>query len=280
MNNKRLLALAGSLALGLATAHAATPEHGPWNLSAGFDYSSGKYGLDTTTDVWSVPLTLGYTGDRWAFRLSVPYIDVSGSSDVIPGIGRVDNRNPVSRGRSAGRGNPGATIVNGTVVTTGSASGLGDVTASARYEFVQSADRSFGMGLTGLAKFGTADADKGLGTGKNDYSVALDIRKAYDSWTTYGSVGWTEYGNSSYIQLKNGFDATLGVGYHASADDTVGAYYLYHEKIAVGGSAQSELTAYWSRQLTDAARLQLYLLGGFADGSPDYGAGASIRYFF
>jgi len=280
MNNKRLLALTSSLLFGLAAAHAAPSDQGPWSLSAGFDYSSGKYGLNTTTDIWSVPLTLGYSGDRWRFRLTVPYIDVSGSSDVIPGIGRVDNGNPLSRGRSNGRGGANAVIVNGTVVTTGSASGLGDVTASAGYEFLQSADRSFGMGLTGLVKFGTADADKGLGTGKNDYGVALDIHKSYDSWTTYGSVGWTDYGNSSYIQLKNGFDATIGAGYHVSSGDTVGASYLYHEKIAVGGGPQSELTAYWNHRLTETARLQLYVLGGFANGSPDYGAGASVRYLF
>lgn len=286
MNKKLFCAVAGALLLTGTAIQAAEPDQGQWSLSAGFDYSSGKYGLDTSTDIWSVPLIVGYTADRWTFKVIVPYINVSGSSNVIPGIGRVYNRNPISRGRARGRGlGAGAgtgTLVTGTgtIVTTGSASGIGDVIASAGYEIVQSADHSFGMDLSGQIKFGTADADKGLGTGKNDYGVSLDVHKSYENWTTFGGAGWTKYSSSPYIQLKNGFNATVGAGYKVGEQDNIGAYYYYRQKIAVGGGPMSELTAYWNHKLGNAMRLQFYVLGGFADGSPDYGGGASLKYMF
>ncbi|MES2312599.1 MAG: transporter, partial [Pseudomonadota bacterium] len=65
-----------------------------------------------------------------------------------------------------------------------------------------------------------------------------------------------------------------------STNDSIGAYYYYRERIAEGGAPQSELTGYWNHKLSDNLRVQAYALGGFANGSPDYGAGASLKYTF
>ena len=143
-----------------------------------------------------------------------------------------------------------------------------------------SADYSAGLDLTGKVKFGTADADKGLGTGKNDYGLSLDAYKAYGEWTVFGGVGWMKYGSSDYIRLQNGFNANLGAGFKVSQTDDVGAYYYYREKIAEGGAAQSELTAYWNHKIGADWRLQSYVMGGLADGSPDWGVGATAKYLF
>ena len=157
---------------------------------------------------------------------------------------------------------------------------MGDIIASAGYAIVQSTDRSFGIDLTGRVKFGTADADKGLGTGKNDYGLTVDTHKSFDNWTVFGGIGWTKYGSSPYIQLKNGVNANVGASYKIDRQNSIGAYYYYHQKLVEGGASQSEVAAFWNHRISSALRLQVYALGGFADGSPDYGAGASIRYMF
>ena len=105
----------------------------------------------------------------------MPYINISGAGDVIPGVGKVNNRNP--KGRGHGKGSGGGTTPPPGTTTTSSASGLGDVTASAGYALFASADHTFGLDLTGKVKFATADENKGLGTGKNDYGLALDTYK-------------------------------------------------------------------------------------------------------
>jgi len=266
----------GLLLIGAPVAHAATTDSGRFSLSAGADYSSGKYGTDTTTDIWSVPVAAAYQTDRWTFKLTVPYINISGAGNVIPGVGKVNNGNPKGRGRGNGGG---TTPVPGTAAS-GSASGLGDITASAGYELFGSADRTFGLDLTGKVKFGTADENKGLGTGKNDYGLSLDTYKVSGDWTAFGGVGWMKYGSSQYIQLKNGFNANIGADYKLGASDNIGAYYYYRERIADTGAAQSEIAAYWNHKFNDSLRVQAYALAGFADGSPDYGAGASLKYSY
>lgn len=278
MLKKPFWMITAGLLLGTTAAHAAGTGDDQFSLAAGVDYSSGKYGTDTTTHIWSVPVTATYNMDRWTFKLVLPYVDISGAGNVIPGVGRVNNANPHSRGH--GRGNAGGTTTTTTAGGSGSASGIGDIVASAGYEVFQSSDHTFGVDVTGKVKFGTADADKGLGTGKNDYGASVDTYKVYGNWTAFGGVGWMKYGSSQYIQLKNGFNANIGLGYKLSHDDDVGVYYDYRQKIAANGGPQSEVTAYWNHKLNQNLRLQAYVLGGFANGSPDYGVGASVKYLF
>jgi hypothetical protein len=275
-NPQHWMIVGGLLLIGAPVAHAATTDSGRFSLSAGADYSSGKYGTDTTTDIWSVPVAAAYQTDRWTFKLTVPYINISGAGNVIPGVGKVNNGNPKGRGRGNGGG---TTPVPGTAAS-GSASGLGDITASAGYQLFASTDRTFGLDLTGKVKFGTADENKGLGTGKNDYGLSLDTYKVSGDWTAFGGVGWMKYGSSQYIQLKNGFNANIGADYKLGASDNIGAYYYYRERIADTGAAQSEIAAYWNHKFNDSLRVQAYALAGFADGSPDYGVGASLKYTF
>jgi len=286
-NQHYWMAVGALLVAGLPAAHAATTDSDQFSVSAGANYSSGKYGTDTTTDIWSVPFTAEYQTSNWTFKLVVPYINVSGPGNVIPGVGRVKNNNPLCRG--LGRAVGGAlhacgsgTSTGGTATTTssGSASGLGDIVASAGYQLFTSDDQTFGVDLTGKVKFGTADADKGLGTGQNDYGLSLDTYKVVGNWTAFGGVGWMKYGSSQYIRLKNGFNANVGAQYKLGGSDSIGAYYYYHERIAVGGAPQSELTGFWNHQLGKSWRLQAYVLGGFANGSPDYGAGGTLKYTF
>jgi hypothetical protein len=269
----------GLLLVGAPAAHAATTESGRFSLAAGADYSSGKYGTDTTTDIWSVPVTAAYQSDRWTFKLTVPYIRISGAGNVIPGVGKVNNGNPLGRGLGNALGGTGGSG-GSTATSSGSASGLGDITASAGYQLFASADRTAGLDLAGKVKFGTADENKGLGTGKNDYGLSLDTYKVSGNWTAFGGVGWMKYTSSPYIKLKSGFNANIGTDYKLSPSNNIGAYYYYRERITDDGAAQSEVAAYVNHKFNDNLRLQAYALAGFADGSPDYGVGASLKYSF
>jgi len=73
----------GSLA---ALAASATASADGSSVGVGFDYSSGKYGATTTTDIWSVPFSFGYDSGPWSLKLTVPYINVSGSGNVIRAV--------------------------------------------------------------------------------------------------------------------------------------------------------------------------------------------------
>lgn len=258
----RSLAAAGLLALALPAVA------GDWTVSAGADYTSGKYGTSTTTDITSIPFALAYENGPWQVKVTVPWIRISGEGTVVPGLGQVGNGN--------GRGT--ASAGGGTTTTRTSASGLGDIIAKASYEVLYDRASRFGLDVSGKVKFGTADETRGLGTGKNDYTLGVDAYKGIGDWTVFGGVGYTLYGSSTRIPLSNGAEGNVGAGYRLSASDNIGAYYYYRERIYTGGYERSELTGYWNHHFSNALELQAYALTGLSNGSPDWGAGAVLKY--
>ena len=275
MNLKNTSTLCALGVLGLM-AQAAHADDSTIKVGAGIDYTTGKYGTSTTTDITQVPVTFGYDIDRWSFKLAVPYIHVSGADDVIPGVGPVKNTNPKGRGHGKGNSQGGTPSTE----TAGSASGLGDVTAAASYEAYTNSAAQFGIDLTGKIKFGTADENKGLGTGKNDYSVGVDTYKGFGAWTVFGGVSYTWLGSSQYIRLNDVFGANVGASYKLDSHSSFGAYYDYREKASDTSFARNELTGYYAYKFAGGWKAQAYVTKGFTDGSPDWGVGATVIYSF
>ncbi|MFC4529116.1 transporter [Dyella halodurans] len=277
MNIKNTSTLCALSVLGLLAQTAHADDSSTIKVGAGIDYTSGKYGTSTTTDITEVPVTLGYDVGDWSFKLAVPYIHVSGADNVIPGVGPVVNTNP--KGRGKGKKN-GQTTPTPTPTSTGSASGLGDITAAATYEAYSNKAANFGIDLTGKVKFGTADADQGLGTGKNDYTIAVDSYKGFGAWTVFGGVSYTWLGSSQYIRLNDVFGANVGASYKLDSHSSFGAYFDYREKASNTSFARNELTGYYSYKFASAWKAQGYVTKGFTDGSPDWGVGATLSYSF
>jgi hypothetical protein len=241
------------------------------NLGVGVDYSSGDYGTDTTTTILSVPVTAKYATGAWTFKASVPWMRVEGDPNVVPGLGSVTNLNPVGRGR--GRGTTGGD----TATVDGTASGIGDVRLAASYAF--DTGSALGLDLTANAKLATADEDKGLGTGANDYGIALDLYGNAAGATLFGGVGYTVLGDSTYIDVDSVLNANAGASWKVGTG-SVGAFYDWREAASVAADDRSELTGFYSVPAGDRAKLQLYAVKGLSDGSPDWGAGLSLSADF
>jgi hypothetical protein len=269
------IVLGGALLIGMPTAHAGNG----FSVGAGTRYSTGAYGTDTTTDIWSTPFAASYQAKRWTFAVTVPYLRVTGSGNVIPGTGPVGNRDLLGRGLGGLLGD-GSAANAGASRTRTSAAGLGDVVASAGYGLLANDDHSAWLALTGKVKFATANTRKGLGTGRNDYGLSLDGYKTWGRWTPFGGVGWTRYGSSRAIRLRSGVSADAGLDYRIESGDNVGVSYTFRQRIAAGGAAQSEITTYWNHNFSDRFRLQGEALGGMTRGSPDWGIGTSVDYTF
>ena len=257
---------------------ASAADQGAPYLGLGADYSGGKYGLDTTTTIWEVPLSVGYKSNAWSVSVTLPYLHVSGPGDVIPGIGVVRNTNP--RGRGYG-GNGGPIVVTPATYASGTASGMGDAVVQATFHAIENKDAGFALDLSGRIKFGTADANKGLGTGENDYGAAVDLYKTLGaSWMAFGGVAYTQLGSSTYIQLNDVWSANAGLSYSFDKGDSAGLYLFYQERPAATSYQRREATIFFRHRINDAWSLRGYVLGGFSDGSPDYGAGLSAQVSF
>lgn len=226
----------GLLVLGLASLP--TVAVAQLSVSAGAEFTSGKYGDTEKTDSWTVPIGLKYETGPWAFRLSVPWVKVRGTANretgetitslvnaatpsqfirgdgtnecLVSGSGKPEDNPP------AGCPTAGTTATTTTNTTTTSIvsrtaqrqSGLGDVTASATLTVLDPARSPFGLDLAGKIKLATADRDNCLiTTGENDYSAQADMYQTFGRFSPYLTAGWTKKGDP---ELRDGECRKLG----------------------------------------------------------------------
>jgi hypothetical protein len=259
------------MTLPAAAAHAADG----WTFGAGGDYSTGDYGSDTTTTIWSVPFSARYTSGAWTFKATLPWLRVDGDVNVLPGLGNVGNSNPNGRGK--GRGNGGAPQPTPEPTDAGSASGLGDLRVAATYAF--DTGTPLGIDLTANVKIATADEDKGLGTGANDYGLLLDLYRDLDGTTVFGGVGYQILGDTDYVETKDVFGANVGAQ-HAWGPGTFGVVYDWRGAASHTADPRSELTGFYSVRSSDATKWQFYATKGLSDGSPEWGGGIFVTHAF
>ena len=232
-----------------------------FSLSLGTEYSTGDYGGDKSVDEIYVPVTGTLDVDRVSFRLTVPFLSVRAPEGTVI------------------EGPDGQPVVGEGPKTT--ESGIGDVLASVTVFDVLTADSGdVALDLTGKVKFGTADADKGLGTGEQDYSVQADLFRFFDRFTVLGSVGYAFRGDPDVVDLEDTFFASVGGTYSVTSQTRCGVFYDFREASLPGSDSLQELTGLVSTRLSGDWRLHGYLIAGFGDNSPDWGAGLSIATTF
>jgi hypothetical protein len=230
-----------------------------FSLGTGFDYSSGKYGNATSTDILYIPVIGKFELDKLTFKLTVPYISISGPGGIVRSVGRMRR-------------------VTTTTATTSSNSGLGDIIASAGYNFYD--EQALVLDLVGNLKFGTADANKGLGTGQNDYSVQVDGYYDLGKNTLFATAGYKSYGAPSGLTLNNTPYGSLGVSQKLSNKTSAGAMLDMALSPSTNSADQLEAIIFVSQKVSPSLKMQANLLKGLSNGSPDYGGGFMVTGMF
>ncbi len=236
---------------------------GKLNLSVGSEYTSGKYGATTSTNVWFFPVTASYQLDHASFSLTVPYVIITGSSVGIATIGNQIQMNGGLSGSSS--------------TSRRMTAGLGDVVLATTQNIYTNTERDWALDLAGNIKFGTANSTKGLGTGKNDYSVQAEFSKYFERTDLFGTVGWRKMGNPDGIVFNNPWFTSVGAGYSLTPTTRIGLAYDFRQSLIDGTANFSELLAFVNYSVSDQSRVQMYLLKGYTDNSPDFGMGATLN---
>lgn len=227
-------------------------------LSAGYEYSSGKYGTTSTTDIVTVPLGALYKTGPWSLKLAVPYLQVTGEGDVIAG------------GMHRGRRAPSSTLTQ----TRTTQSGLGDIAVMASYNLYAADAPGSGIDLAARIKFGTAS--KALGTGENDYAAQLHAYRGSGDLFAGAVFGYEVLGSSAEFPLNNVYYGSVAGDYRFGEQTRVGLEYKYAQKASATGAEKRELALYANHQISVDTYLRVYLMKGYSAGSPDNGYGLSI----
>lgn len=230
---------------------------GTMSLSTGFDFTSGNYGQDTTTNIWYIPVTAKYQADNYFLKLTVPYIRITSVGGVVRGMGKIKLTSTQTRVTEAG---------------------LGDVIASAGHTIYE--NNKLMLQLVGKIKFGTANPDKYLGTGENDYSAQLDGFYDFNNATLFATVGYTVLGAPEGVTLNNIAYGTLG--FSKDINKTVSAGIMLDTAQASSdiNPATRELSVFVANRLSDTWKVQGHLMKGFSDSSPDFGFGLALTGSF
>lgn len=235
---------------------------GKFSLTSGVDYSTGQYGQTQSTDIIYVPFTAKYETDNTTFKLTVPWLQITGPGDVVGGDARV------VLGKSS---RPSVTQ-----------SGLGDLVLSATHTFARiGTAKPLILDVTGKIKFATASAGKGLGTGENDYAILLDAYKPIiKNLTVFGGVGYKLMGDPTGLDLHNVWSGSAGFSYKFSPATSAGIMADLRQATLDTTQPLRELTAFSIHKFNDHYKLQSYLTHGFSTSSTDWGGGMMLAYIF
>jgi len=263
-------------------------------LSAGADYASGDFGGTTKTTVLLAPIAAKLTMGNWSFRVSAPYVSISGSSNVsiviednggrgsISGSGSTDSSGASgSSGSSDGSGSGSGSGSGGTstvtsVVRDRTVRGIGDTSLSATYSFNSIAGSHVYTDVITRLRLPTGDAVKGTGTGATDYGVQGEIGIDADAGGVYASGGRRFLGKVAGVQRVDGWQAGAGAWLNLGDSAVLGAYYDWRQPSMQGTDDPAEAGAYLTLKLSRAWKVEFDAGKALNRSGADYHAGMTL----
>ena len=233
--------------------------NGKFSIETGVEYYSGKYGGTQSTDILYVPVTGKLQVKDWTFKMTVPYLQITGPGNVVNGIGQ--------------------TVV-ATTRTRPARSGMGDIVIAATRNVYNGGPAGLIVSLTGKVKLGTADSAQGLGTGMNDYSIESTLSQTFEDVTAFGTVGYRMYGSPATYTLNNVFYGSLGGSYKVDQETNAGVMFIASQKLMAIRSNRAEALVFVSHKLERNWKIQGHFLKGFTNSVPDWGGGILVDYLF
>lgn len=222
-------------------------------------YAQGGFGLKETTEIYYLPVVLGYQQDAAKLKLTIPYLAVRGPVTLISGDGGIV---------------PGSALS-----AVGSRSGLGDIWLEGSYRFR-------GSGLLpdqvpyAKIKFGTASHDKGLGTGETDYELGVSYEWAAKNLFPFLTVGYRVVGEPADIVTRNIAVYDGGLTYRLTPQQYATAMFVGSQAVDPAFPRAADFVLAWDYSTTGNRYWQVFTDIGLSNGSPDFGLGVKfgVRY--
>lgn len=262
-----------------------------WQVGATPTFSTGKYGTDIRTEIVYTPVLARRLFPDGDLTLVVPHLCITGDGSVAVVSGtpvRATTASDVSttRERAAARAGVAAPATRGSVDTAartrGRICGFGDIVVRGRYYLLDERGWMPTLAIRGHLKAPTADAERGLGTGRPDEGVALEVsRMLGQGFVVMADGGYTFMGKPEGLEFRNAWWYDVGV-----AQDLAGGvvnvsvfFEQYRSVISDFADARGVLLTLGLRS-TRGWRIQVSGERGLSDGAPDHGItlGASRRF--
>ncbi|HEV8397621.1 MAG TPA: transporter [Vicinamibacterales bacterium] len=204
--------------VGLALANPAQAQ--TWQVGTAPSFLTGSYGTGADTDIFYAPVTAKRLFKDGDVALVVPYLCVTGATDVtIVGDSAIRTGSTGVRDTAATRPARGSTATTPTTtpatpaVTVQRRCGLGDVVLRGRYYLLDERAWFPTIAVRAHVKTPTADADRGLGTGRPDEGVGLEItRSVGGGLSAMADGGYTVIGRPEGVEFNRPWWYDVGLG--------------------------------------------------------------------
>jgi hypothetical protein len=226
----------------------------------GIGYDQGDFGTGETSRAAYLPVSVRFAASRF---------DLTVSSSLA----RIDT-------------SEGVRLINGMPTQTGEGvpleeSGVGDTIIRSRFFVWENAESEL-PSVTPFVrvKVPTAREELGLGTGKTDVGVGIELDKRLHQFFVFGDVGYTVVGKVSGLDLRNRKAAGFGVGKELSESTTISGMLDWRSAIVAGNPNPAEFTGVLSYKLSSTVTLSPNGFVGLTSGSSDFGAGLQMSFRF
>jgi hypothetical protein len=270
-----------------------------WQIGTAPSFSSGKYGTETRTEVLQTPITARRLFDDGDITFVFPLTCVWGDSGVtvVNGtpvrterIGSTESSTsgtttdrstgPTPDGRTGASSSPvrAAADVTGSpdataVATSVSACGMGDIVVRGRYYLLDERAWMPTIAVRGHVKAPTASAERGLGTGRPDEGLALEIsRTVAGGFMAMVDGGYTIIGKPAGAEFENNWWYDVGVGQTlAGGAANLSLFFSEYRAIVPGFANARDILVALSVKGLSGWRIQVAGQRGLSDGAPDHG---------
>ena len=206
------------LLLSASTAHGQS-----WQIGMAPSFLTGTYGGDEATDIFYAPITAKRLFKDGDFTVVVPYLCVTGTTGVtIVGdsairtgsTGATSVRDVPTRPSRGNAAAPAASAAPAApVIAVQRQCGLGDVVVRGRYYLLDERSWYPTIALRAHLKTPTADAERGLGTGRPDEGVGVEITRTLGrGLAAMADGGYTFLGRPDGMEFNRPWWYDVGLG--------------------------------------------------------------------
>ena len=280
-----------------------------WQVGTAPSFSSGKYGTDTRTEVLYTSIAARRLFNDADLTLVFPVTCIWGSAVTIvngspiptertQAAGATTSTTPTRGGQTTptrgGTTTPSRTTPSQTTAdvaaaagtdiapSTVSACGMGDIVVRGRYYLVDEHAWAPTVALRAHLKAPTADAERGLGTGRPDEGVGLEISRTFGrGFMAMVDGGYTVIGQPTGVEYNDNWWYDVGVAQNLGSDAVnLSVFFSEYRAIVPGLANARDILVALNVKGASGWRIQISGEKGLSDGSPDHGItfGAARRF--
>jgi hypothetical protein len=213
------------------------------DLSGG--YKTGDFGTPVKSNLYYLSSAPGYVTPRYEAAVTIPYLFLTEKA-------------------------AGQTVTE---------EGIGDIILRGGKVLVPETENGFSLTGSIAVKFGTADGDKGLGTGETDYGGFLGFRQRFGRNRVTLSAGYIKVGSPAGADLNDVYVYDIGYA-RIFAGTELSAWYEGRKALVPGASNPQEINVGFFHIVNPDYSVKGGFFAGLNNGGPDFGLSLGIVRWF